>query len=668
MKKILSVFLCLTVFLTYISVFAEISTDEEISGIEQVVETDENITNQPINAEQNLSVEENTEAVSDNEPDFKKELRSFFDGKLDEIKNTKFSNTSACMVLFGKSPKYCLDEAYYIDTRSGAIDFDEQTNALYNFTEKVFDMLIEGAVESSITNEEKYRIIADKTSEHSYVEMAVGGTGVSYRFIISDNHWFYDTHTFYTNRGHFAYGNYSDGSYPDEKYAQCYDLTNVEEIIEYITSAYDNELSDLRIYRGAYGGNGHYNVEAEDKIRATADYENQMFYYVELSSKYKLLDKLSFNITLDESWRDSPLEEIAGPNGVVKCTIENLHTGRMHLVLTFEGKYGKKQYFQMDIVTGFSTSSRWLYFTTDSVVEDNKFIQLKARRGFSNDVIFFSGGYNNLTLSWYYHSEGQGGYSISDKGIEPRYGHPQIIESPNPLKCTDMKYEFYGSEKSFEGNNNLNRYLSLPASYEEYAASLGIELEDEEEQSEEQQTEQKEQEEKQDEKDAELKGEQAEIAEKTSEELAEELHSLGLLEGTGEGYELEKSFTREQAAAIIVRFVGEEENVLNSEYTEAFSDVAKERWSYPYIMYCYENGITKGTGNGKFSPEDEIPATQFITLILRLLGHTQAEPKTAFDLAVEHKLLDLEKANELKEKKEFLRGDMVYVMYQTLGK
>lgn len=151
-----------------------------------------------------------------------------------------------------------------------------------------------------------------------------------------------------------------------------------------------------------------------------------------------------------------------------------------------------------------------------------------------------------------------------------------------------------------------------------------------------------------------------------NEALADVLYELELFRGTNNGYRLEKSLSREEAATIIVRLMGEEENVLKESYNAVFSDVEKERWSYPYIMYCYENGITKGTAADRFSPSAEIPAEQFITLILRLLGYAEAEPGNAFSLAVEHKLINSEKAEEIKNKARFLRDDMVYIEYRTL--
>ena len=99
---------------------------------------------------------------------------------------------------------------------------------------------------------------------------------------------------------------------------------------------------------------------------------------------------------------------------------------------------------------------------------------------------------------------------------------------------------------------------------------------------------------------------------------------------------------------------------------KVFVDVDKDRWSYAYVMYCYKNSITKGTGTDTFSPDVQIDANQFITLMMRLLGYTDIEPNTAFKKSVEYNLLSEEKIDELTKKNVFTRSDMVQIVYNSL--
>lgn len=151
-----------------------------------------------------------------------------------------------------------------------------------------------------------------------------------------------------------------------------------------------------------------------------------------------------------------------------------------------------------------------------------------------------------------------------------------------------------------------------------------------------------------------------------AQECADTLYDFGLFKGTDKGYELEKSLTREESATILVRLLGEEDKVKADDFDEVFVDVDKDRWSYAYVMYCYEHNITKGTGADTFSPDVQIDANQFITLMMRLLGYSDVEPDTALEKSVEYKLLPEEKIDELTKKKVFTRSDMVQIVYNSL--
>ncbi len=149
-------------------------------------------------------------------------------------------------------------------------------------------------------------------------------------------------------------------------------------------------------------------------------------------------------------------------------------------------------------------------------------------------------------------------------------------------------------------------------------------------------------------------------------EYADTLYELGLFKGTDKGYELEKTFTREEAVTTLVRLLGEEKNLHKNTYNGVFDDVRRGRWSFNYVMYCYQNNVTKGTGANTFSPEKPVTAKEYITLIMRLLGYTDIEPENALEKGVAVKLINSEKARAYEQALSFTRDDMVYIMYRTL--
>lgn len=147
---------------------------------------------------------------------------------------------------------------------------------------------------------------------------------------------------------------------------------------------------------------------------------------------------------------------------------------------------------------------------------------------------------------------------------------------------------------------------------------------------------------------------------------ADALYELGLFSGTDKGYELDKTFTREEAVTVIVRLLGEADKLDGYGFTEKFTDVKRERWSFKYVMYCYENGITYGTGENTFSPEETIDSYQFVTLLLRVMGYEDTKLYESLDDAVKYQLFNSDIAEKITDEKNLKREDMVYILYRSL--
>ena len=149
-------------------------------------------------------------------------------------------------------------------------------------------------------------------------------------------------------------------------------------------------------------------------------------------------------------------------------------------------------------------------------------------------------------------------------------------------------------------------------------------------------------------------------------EISDKLKELNLFLGTAAGYELDKPLTRAQAAAIIVRLMGEETAVLQADYPDnPFSDVPDDHWAKNYILWCYENDITKGTGEDTFSPERIIASEEFLTLLMRVLGY-ESEPATSLGDSITVTLFSSDYADRLEDSEEFVRGDAVDIIDKAL--
>lgn len=93
--------------------------------------------------------------------------------------------------------------------------------------------------------------------------------------------------------------------------------------------------------------------------------------------------------------------------------------------------------------------------------------------------------------------------------------------------------------------------------------------------------------------------------------------SSGVIIGENGNYNWEGQLTRVQATIMILRLMGEEENV--SEYAGkpcAFSDVPD--WAKGYVNLAVEKGITKGVGSGLFGADNYCNPKDFITMLFRL--------------------------------------------------
>ena len=144
---------------------------------------------------------------------------------------------------------------------------------------------------------------------------------------------------------------------------------------------------------------------------------------------------------------------------------------------------------------------------------------------------------------------------------------------------------------------------------------------------------------------------------------AEALQAMGLFKGGSSGFELDRQATRAEAAVMLVRLLGAEEEALNDEYSHPFTDVPE--WASPHIAYMYETGLTKGTGATTFTPQGVCDLQMYSTFILRALGY--AEDKGDFtyaaatDFARELGVVDIFSGSGA-----FLRDNMVAISYTAL--
>ena len=106
-------------------------------------------------------------------------------------------------------------------------------------------------------------------------------------------------------------------------------------------------------------------------------------------------------------------------------------------------------------------------------------------------------------------------------------------------------------------------------------------------------------------------------------DIARELSAIGMFRGTGSGFELDRAPTRSEAAIMLVRLFGAEEEA-NAAYkagkiSHPFTDVSA--YTSPYVAWLYSNGITKGYTATTFASQNPCSAQNYVVFLLRALGY-----------------------------------------------
>lgn len=146
---------------------------------------------------------------------------------------------------------------------------------------------------------------------------------------------------------------------------------------------------------------------------------------------------------------------------------------------------------------------------------------------------------------------------------------------------------------------------------------------------------------------------------------ADHLKDLGLFQGTAQGYELDRAPTRGEAAAMLVRLLGEEQNALTLEYSAPFDDL--QNWEKPYVQYLYDIGATTGVSETAFAPEAPCTAQMYAAFVLRALGYTEADGDFTYaDVDAFAQKIGLYDAAVI-DTEDFLRDDVVAASYTALS-
>ena len=145
---------------------------------------------------------------------------------------------------------------------------------------------------------------------------------------------------------------------------------------------------------------------------------------------------------------------------------------------------------------------------------------------------------------------------------------------------------------------------------------------------------------------------------------ADSLHEMGLFQGTQNGYDLDRTPTRAEAAVMLVRLLGKETEAKALTYTAPFTDL--KGWEKPYVQYLYSNGLANGTNRTTFHPTGKCTAQMYAVFLLRALGYSDTADfsyANAIETAREQGIYDTGIINV----QNFLRDDAAAASYTVLS-
>lgn len=108
-------------------------------------------------------------------------------------------------------------------------------------------------------------------------------------------------------------------------------------------------------------------------------------------------------------------------------------------------------------------------------------------------------------------------------------------------------------------------------------------------------------------------------------EAVSALETLGLVRGTGAGFEPERPATRAETAVMLLRLLGLEDEAEESELPCPFYDAG---WAASYLAFAADRGLVQGRTRWYFGRDDAVTARETAVLLLRALGYIDGEDFT----------------------------------------
>ncbi len=164
-------------------------------------------------------------------------------------------------------------------------------------------------------------------------------------------------------------------------------------------------------------------------------------------------------------------------------------------------------------------------------------------------------------------------------------------------------------------------------------------------------------------------------AETDTEEMADVLNKLSILQGSNGNYLLDDNLQRAHAIALIIRILGKEDYVKQHadelKYITKYSDVPSTAWYAPYVEYSTLESIVGGNPDGTFGPIDNVTEKAFLKMTLCALGYEYGVDfdwsniyQKAYNIGI---VTDLSYFERTQDDTDYLRAEAIEVIYNALN-
>lgn len=216
-----------------------------------------------------------------------------------------------------------------------------------------------------------------------------------------------------------------NGFFKGVKLFDYYYIENPKEFMDYVLS-----MGDV------------FGIETNDEIEYNVrkiefDYEAQTYD----GEPYKVVDRVSFEADIDDSFYDTFIEEVASPNSTISCVIELIRSGTTnYLLFNIKGDRGEKLYWD---VPYYRWESNWIMFYANTYCYGNHFAS-------TNEPMFY------IKVEGVTEEDGK-----IDLTLTVNLG--QIGDLPTKIVSKNLTYESFIDEDTsiWDKNRNLGGLFSL---------------------------------------------------------------------------------------------------------------------------------------------------------------------------------------------------------------